>query len=293
MSRSLIAAILMTSAGVAGVPAVAAGSPAIAYVKVGGSSQDIDLVNPDGSGLTRVYTSARKASIGWLDLKPGGGEVAFTENFKIKIQRFSETGQPTGAPVPIPSPCNAWSPDYHPSGDGTLIFVSGCSAGNMTVMQYSPVTNQSTPLFTVFIVNRVRWSRTGAYVIYDQTDSPTALVERLKRRDMTTGAVQDFGELGDLDSFDINRVGEQLVYGPAAAPKLFDFDTMTDTSQAAAICVSGGGEDFHFSPDGADFIYKTPHNAKGDYILIRHSDCSSNVTTLAAKGSWGRKDWRP
>ena len=292
MFRRTIASALLASSTLFATPAIAAGGQEIAYVKVG-SSQEIDLVSPDGSGLTRVYTSGRKMSIGYLDLKPGGGEVAFSENFKVKIQKFSASGQPVGAPISVPSSCNAWSPDYHPSGDGTLIFVNGCSAGNMQVMQYSPVTGQSTVLFSVFIVNRVRWSRTGAYIVYDETTSPTAIVERLKRRDMSTGAVQDYGPLGDLDSFDINRVGEQLVVGAAASPKLFDFDTMTDTSQATPICVVGGGVNFHFSPTGADFVYRTPHSAKGDYILLRHSDCSSNVATLAPKGSWGPVDWRP
>ena len=288
MVRTALLGAFLLSAASAGLAA-----PPIAYVKVGGSSQEIDLANPTGSGITRVYTGARKASIGLVDVKPGGGEIAFSENFRIKIQTYSATGQPVGAAVNVPSSCNAWAPDYHPSGDGTLIFVNGCSAGNMQVMQYSPATNQSTKLFDVFIANRVRWSRTGAYIYYDETDSSTALVERLKRRDMTTGVVDDYGELGDLDSFDVNRVGEQLVFGAAAAPRLFDFDTMTNTSQATPVCVVGGGEDFHYSPDGADFIYKTPHSAKGDYILIRHSDCSSNVTTFAPKGSWGHKDWQP
>jgi hypothetical protein len=272
-------------------PPFAARRQESADVTVGGSTQELDLVSPDGSGLSRVYTSARKTNIGFVDLKPGGGEVAFTENFKLKIQKFSASGQPVGAAIPVPSPCNAWSPDYHPGGDGRLIFVSGCSAGNMTVMEYSPTTGQSVALFPVYIANRVRWSRNGDYIIYDETTSPTAIVERLKRRNMSTGEVQDFGELRDLDSFDINRVGEQLIVGPAAAPKLFDFDTMTDTSQATSVCVAGAN--FHFSPDGADFVYRTPHSAKGDYILIRRSDCSSNVRTLAPKGSWGPIDWRP
>jgi hypothetical protein len=161
----------------------------------------------------------------------------------------------------------------------------------MTVMEYSPSTGQAAALFPVYIANRVRWSRSGDYIIYDESVSTTAIVERLKRRNMTTGAVEDFGPLGDLESFDVNRVGEQLVVGSATAPKLFDFDTMTDTSQAGSICVAGAN--FHFSPNGADFAYRTPHSAKGDYILIRPSNCSSNVRTLTPKGTWGPLDWRP
>ncbi len=292
MIRLCFVAALLATALSTPADAQSNGGPAIAYVKVGGSSQEIYLVNPDGTGLTKIYTGPRKANIGYVDINPGGNEVVFAEQFKIKIQRYFDNGQPNGQPTAVPSPCNAWAPDYHPSGDGSFVFVSGCAFGNMQIMKYTPGTPATVaPIATTNATNRLRWSRTGEYLYYDDSVSSTDPNVRLRRRTIATDAVDDFGVLTNLDSFDVTHRGEELVFGSPFDPKLFDFASMTDTSQATDLCLDGTG--IHFSPDALSFIYETPHSARGDYILTGASNCSGGAIRLTGKGEWGPSDWRP
>ena len=269
-----------------------AGGPEIAYVKAAGSSPELYLVNADGTSLTKLYTAPRKTNLSSLDLKPGGNEVAFMEGLKVKIQKFQDNGQTNGVASSIPAlPCSiSQSPDYHPSGDGTLVFIAACGFGNFQVMTYRSGDAGPAALFTVSASNRIRWSRSGDYLYYDEAVSPTSAEMRLKRRNVATGAVTDFGAIRDLNSFDVTRTGDRLVFGPPIAPRLLDFATMNDVSQATALCE---GHDIHFSPADTQSVYLTPHSAKGDYILIKSSNCSGSPFSLTGKGSWGMKDWRP
>ena len=276
----------------AGASAADAGGPEIAYVKAAGSNQELYLVNPDGSALTKLYTGPRKTSLSWLDLKPGGNEIAFMEGLRVKVQKFHDNGQANGTASGIPGPpCSiTQSPDYHPSGDGTLVFIAACGFGNFQVMTYKSGDAGPAALFTVSASNRIRWSRTGDYLYYDEAVSPTSAEMRLKRRNVATGAVTDFGAIRDLNTFDVTRTGDRLAFGSTLAPKLLDFATMSDVSQATALCE---GTDIHFSPADTQIVYVTPHSAKGDYILIKASNCSGSPFSLTGKGSWGTKDWRP
>lgn len=289
MFRPMMIATLLA---VGDASAAEAGGPEIAYVKAAGSSHELYLVNSDGSSLTRLYTGARKTSLSTLDLKPGGNELAFMEGLRVKIQKFHDNGQANGVASAIPSlPCNiTQSPDYHPSGDGKLVFIAACGFGNFSVMTYKSGDAAPATLFTVSASNRIRWSRTGDYLYYDEAVSPTSAEMRLKRRNVATGAVTDFGTIRDLNTFDVTRTGDRLAFGSPLAPKLLDFTTMSDASQATALCE---GNDIHFSPADTQIVHLTPHSAKGDYILIKSSNCSGSPFSLTGKGSWGMKDWRP
>ena len=286
MTRSLLIALLLTTTGVA---AQAAGGPAIAYIKSGGTAQEIYLVDPDRTGLTKVYTAPRKTSLSWLDLKPGGNELAFTEKFSIKVQKFHDSGQPNGAATPITTSCTAWHPDYHPSGDGRLIYIVACS-GDFGVWQYTPGVGAA-ELFGTISTQRVRWNRAGTHVYYDEETSFNSGVLRLKRRNMSTGTVEDLGPLGALDSFDVTRTGDRLIHGSPLAPKIFDSATMADTNQSVELCIDG--DDAHASPDDSQYLYETPDNAGGTYVMIHSNSCSGSPVALTGKGAWHKKDWRP
>ena len=286
MIRSMLIAILL--AGGAAAPALPAGGPPIAYIKVAGTAQEIYLQNPDRTGLTKVYTAPRKTGLGWLDLKPGGNEIAFTEKFSIKIQKFSDSGQPIGAAIPITSSCSAWHPDYHPSGDGRLIYLVSCS-GDFSVWQYTPGSGAAR-LFGTISTNRVRWNRAGTHVYYDEETAFNSGVLRLKRRDITSGTVEDLGPLAGLDSFDVTRTGDRLIHGSVMSVKLFDAATMSDTSQSLDLCIDG--DDAHASPDDGQFVFETPHSASGTYVMIHSASCSGAPVALTGKGEWHKKDWR-
>lgn len=286
MIRYLFGAIILTGAATA-ASAQTAGGPEIAFIKNG--SGEIYLTDRQGSSLTRLYTAPRKTSLRWLDIKPGGNQLAFMQGLSIRIQQYHDNGQPNGAAESIPgAPCAyTQSPDYHPSGDGRLVFIAACGFGNFHVMTYKLGDSAPTPLFTVNSANRIRWSRTGEHLIYDDAESRTSSVARLKRRNVSSGAVEDFGTISDLTSFDIRRSGDRLVYGPATAPRQIDFATMTDTPLGC------DGDDIHFSPDDSRMVYETPPAKGGTYILTKASDCSGSPSALTGKGDWSSKDWRP
>ena len=287
MTRSLMIALLLT-AGAA--QAQTAGGPAIAYVKSGGTAQEIYLVNPDRTGLTKVYTAPRKTSLRWLDLKPGGNELAFTQNFTIKIQKFHDNGQPNGPAEAIYTACNSLHPDYHPNASGAFVFVVACS-GDFGVWQYGPGPGAAVKLFSTISTNRVRWNRLGTHLYYDEETSFNSGLLRLKRRNMSNGNVEDLGPLGALDSFDVTRTGDRLIHGSQLSVKMFDAATMTDTSQSVELCIDG--DDVHASPADSQYLYQTPQNAGGTYIMVHSNNCGGAPVALTGKGAWNKKDWRP
>lgn len=290
MLRPLIVSLL--AGGLAtGAVAQSPGGPSIAYVKSVSNGHEIYLVDADGSGLTRVYKGASKVAIQWIDLKPGGNEIAFSENWRIKIQKFHANGQPNGAATPLttPSGCQAWHPDYHPSGDGSLVFIVACS-GQFAIWSYTPGSAPA-PLFSTISTNRVRWSQTGTHLYYDEESVFNSGDMRLRRRDMANGQAADFGPLTDLSSFDVARTGDRLAFGSPLAPKLIDFASDTSTTGTAALCVTGST--FHFSPDDTQFIYQTPPAKGGTFIMVEGSNCVGGRNALTGKGSWGQSDWRP
>ena len=303
--RTALAALLLASATAAG--AQATGGPPIAYVKEGGRSQEIYLVNPDGSSLTKLYTAPRKTTVRWIDLKPGGNEIAFTEGLTVKTLKFHDNGQPNGAAAAIPgTPCsNTQSPDYHPSGDGTFVFIAACGFGNFHIMTYKMDDPAPVSLFTVGSANRVRWSRTGEFLIYVEAVSATSSEMRLKRRRIESGvlgtvigAAYDFGMISDLTTFDITRTGDRLVFGSPLALKVLDFATFGSTGQADPLW-DCEGDDVHLSGYPAvDWfvIYESPPSRNGTYILTRPfsgTSCGGLPSALTGKGNWGSKDWRP
>lgn len=287
MTRSLMIAVLLATT-VTAAHGQYTGGPSIAYVKAG-NAPEIYLVNDDRTGLTRLYTAPRKASLTWLDLKPVGNEIAFTENWNIKIQKFFDNGLPNGAATTVAAPCTAWHPDYHPSGDGRLVFIVAC-AGDFGVWQYTPGSGAA-ELFGTISTNRVRWNRAGTHIYYDEETAFNSGLLRLKRRDMTSGTVEDLGPLTALDSFDVTRGGDRLIHGSILSVKLFDAATMTDTSQSADLCVDGA--DLHASPDDGHYLYRSPQASGGTYVMFHSNTCSGSPVALTGKGSWNMKDWRP
>src|SRR5688500_15501200 len=92
-------ALCMLSVLFWGTAAAAAGTgPEIAFVKAGTYSE-IYLVDPDGSRLRLLYRSGQRLRIFTIDMKPGGGELAFEEvaccssaNAALKVVRYDDAG---------------------------------------------------------------------------------------------------------------------------------------------------------------------------------------------------------
>lgn len=292
--RLILALVAATSSS--SVLAQTVGGPPIAYVKKVNNGDEIYLVNADGMGQVRIYKGPTKIGITQLDLRPGGNEIAWTENHNVlKTLAFDDFGRaaPQGVRTVrrVGSPCSVTSPDYHPT-DRSLIFIEGCSAAReVRVLPEGASGPSAAPLFSGTNVGRVRWSRSGVdiYSIESASGAPNGPTY-LRRRKGNFQSWDDFGRLDDWRSFNVLKTGERIVFG-WNSNRIFDFATMTDVTQSQPLQCSR--YEPHFGPQDTDMVYQTPHSAKGDYVMVGKGDCSGSSNALTGKGTFGPwMDWR-
>jgi hypothetical protein len=296
MVRSLTMALLLACAST--TYAETPGGPPIAYVKRLSNGDEIHLISPTGTEQLRLYKAPSKVQITMLDLRPGGGEIAFLEGYtKLKIMAFDSYGRAAqGDPRTIQtvsSPCTVESPDYHPS-DGTLLFVEGCGR-NRSVRTVQPGANiaDSTPLFPSVPVFRARWSRLGDAVYYiglrdgAASSDPTYLYRRAG-----TSAAEELGVLNSWSTFDVARVGERLFWNlNSGSFAMLDFSAGATTADAVVLACPSGSR-MSRSADDSEMVYQSPvSRGKGNYVMIGATNCG-DPRALTGQGSWGWLDWR-
>jgi len=163
-SKLALLALLGTAPALAGV-----GGPPIAYTKGSAKGDAIYLVNPDGTGLTKLHQATPSTRFGGrierLAMLPGGGEVAFTQDSVIlRVQKHHANGQPNGSAYNITVPnnrCALGDVDYRT--DGTLVLSDGC----FNVWTVPPGGTTATKLFsTAENIAAVRWMRDGSVLIH-------------------------------------------------------------------------------------------------------------------------------
>ena len=300
MFRSVIAAIFLSSGVAATAPAQTPGGPPIAYVKRVSNGDEIYLVNDDKTGLIRLYKAPSKITITQLDLRPGGGEIAFLEGYtKLKMMAFDDHGRPeAGNPRTIrtvSSPCTVESPDYHPT-DGRLLFVEGCGR-NRAVRTVQPGSGSAddSPLIADVAVYRARWSRLADAVYYVGLRSGAGSSDPtyLYRYPIGGSGAAELGLLNEWTTFDIGRVGEKIYWG--SEPNFFMLDRAEGGTTAQAVSLScPRGSRMARSGDDTQMIFHSPWaRGKGNYIMIGVTSCATDPTSLTAAGSWGWTDWRP
>jgi hypothetical protein len=284
MIRSLtIAALLATTAT---AQAQTVGGPSIAYVKVAGTASEIYLVNPDGSGSKKLYTAARKAGIGSIDLKPGGGELAFIERSgatgALKIISFDAQGNATSAPRSLATGCVPDYVDYHPS-DALLLVTAVCGStigvGTIGTDGSGFALAHQGPTQTTWY-GQARWLADGTYV-YLRAVSASA---NQLCRNACEGSDLIFSS-PTITRVDVARTRSDRALVDQGTPYVGELDFTT-----ATIIFSLQGTDGHYSPDDQRILFKTPHAASGDYLHIRNADGS--IFRLTGKGDYGAKDWR-
>lgn len=296
MLRQLMMAALLCSAAAA--QAQPEGGPPIAYVKRLSNGDEIYLVNEDKSGPIRVYKAPSKVQITMLDLRPGGGEIAFLEGYaKLKILAFDAYGRPQpGNPRTIrtvSSPCTVESPDYHPN-NGTLLFTDGCGR-NRAIRLVQPGAPQAddVPLLSSVAAYRARWSRLADSIYYvglrpnAASSDPTYLYRRTG-----TANPEELGEIHDWSTFDVARVGEKIYWGSEPNFFLLDFSQGATTADAASLnCPSGSR--MTRSPDDTKMVFQSPWaRGKGNYVMLGVTNCLTDPTAVTGAGSWGWTDWR-
>ncbi|HEX6410194.1 MAG TPA: hypothetical protein VFZ88_06345 [Sphingomicrobium sp.] len=263
--------------------------PSIAYVKVAGTAQEIYLVNPDGTGLRKIYTTPAKKAVGWLDLKPDGSEIAFTEIGKgaprvIKIMPLSG-GTPTGPATTLSGTCAVDTIDYHPTNP--VLIISDICSGSARIATIRTDGTDYTVLQTGGYINKARWLRDGLSYVYVRSAANSAALE-ICRNDCNPANGELLGTVQGVWGFDVGRTTNAILHdfgGPYITKR--DGDT-------GAVLASNyiNGTDGHYSPDDRYVLYETPHEARGDYIHI-YDSVTGQTTRLTGKGDYGAKDWRP
>ena len=288
-------AALLTSAAYAQT----AGGPPIAYVKRVSNGDEIYLVNPNNTGLIRVYKAPSKIQVTMLDLRPGGGEVAFTENHAaLKILAFDDLGRALpGNPRVIrrvSSPCTVESPDYHPTNN-SLLYVEGCGRDrSVRTVQGGATQRDEAPIFSTAVF-RARWSRLGDTIYYiglregALSSDPTYLY---RRSSAPSGTAEEIGVLNTWSTFDIARDGDKLFWNSDGLTfKVLDLGGAGATTSNATTLACPRGIRMAFGPGDTHFVYTTDPNKGGHFVVVSPSSCGSS-NSLTGKGSWGWLDWR-
>jgi len=275
-------------------PALAAPSQEIAYVKVAGSVNELYVVNRNGSGLTKVYATARKHGITSLDFSPAGNELVFVERVSgspsvLKRQRLKDSGAADGAPVTVPNVCAPDYSDYNPA-DPTLLLVSGMCNGQMYIATvrtdgsaFSMLQQGNANLY----VNEPRWLNDGLSYVYVRSVVPGT--QELCRNACDESAGDRLGSDSQIVWNDVARTSDIVVYTDNVGEmKLIDVASRSDITPTPFL----SGRDGHFSPTDDSILYRSPHQASGDYVLIY--DVSTGLSSrVTGKGDWGPVDWRP
>lgn len=295
----LIASLLAGSAGTAAL-AQTTGGPPIAYVKRLSNGDEIHLISDNGSERLRIHKARSKVQITMLDLRPGGGEVAFMEGYTtLKILAFDDLGRPlAGNPRTIrtvSSPCTVESPDYHPT-NGTLLFVEGCGRSRaVRTVQKDANQADGTAAFDSLAVFRARWSRAGdrIYWLGPRPDASSSDPDYLYRFPGLSSPHDELGVIANWGTFDVARTGDKVFWGDEQGFRMLDFSQGATTSDAVTLACPRGTR-MSRSPGDTQMVFQSPWaRGKGNYVMVGATDCLTDSTALTGAGSWGWLDWRP
>lgn len=259
--------------------------PEIAYVKEGAYTE-IYLVEPDGSRQRLLYRSKLRHRIFTLDMKPGGGELAFEEvasnaspNAVLKVLRYDDAGRVLSTQTR--NVCRISSLDYHPSGSD-LLFSDSCSGTG----RLDTASGAVSPLGVPANINKVAW-RSATELLYNRSTATAS--------DIFTAPISDpanltrIGEVRLVQLMDVSTSGNLLLVDPVDYGSLSLFDVSTGTEQKGWQIGNNG----RFSPDDIYVAYTTGYDVRGRYIMLRRLDGQGAPFRLIGKtASYGVLDWR-
>jgi hypothetical protein len=294
MIRPLVATSALALIAAFETPTLAAPSQDIAYVKVAGTANELYVANHDGTGLMKVYATAKKHGITALDFSPAGNELVFVERVSgspsvLKRLRLKDTGAADGAPVTVPNVCAPNHSDYNPA-DPTLLLVSGVCNGQLYIATvrtdgsaFSMLQQGNANLY----IDEPRWLHDGASYIYVRSIVPGT--QELCRNACDESAGDLLGSDSQIVWNDVARTSDIVIYTDnVGKTKLIDVAARSDITPTPFV----SGRDGHYSPGDDAILYRSSHQASGDYVLIY--DVSTGLSSrVTGKGDWGPVDWRP
>jgi hypothetical protein len=251
---------LFALAGLLATTGAYAQAPPIAYAEGGSRGDAIYLVNPDGTGRTKVYqgkTASRTgAPINRMAMRSndGGGEIAFIESERVlMVQPHLASGQPDGRAysvnVPTGSSCILGDLDY--LMNGTLVVADSCGQA----WAVAPEARTATRHFEAYI------------------NSLTALENSILFVENGSNRLKSWGSGGTTD---ITTVSQPANYIDATATKLFLSDTLSfHTVQLSSPytdtpgCTRGGMTEV--SPAGSQIVY-----IYRGFLMVHSATCSGS-----------------
>ena len=288
MIRSVCVGVLLASAAFS-VSAQTIGPP-IAYDKVG-SAHEIYLTNPDWTGTVRIYRGPAKTHMGFMDIKPGGGQIAFAQaSTGLNILTYNAAGIASLPAQRVDEGCFVEGIDWHP--DGSKILYSA-SCNQVTKLKVYTVGGSTEPILDVLMTS-VRWGQDGDSIFYLK---PRVGTRDLIWRQLSTGreVILHVGTLTGFSTFDVARKSNSILLSdPQSRIHKIDFPSSFPAegeNPAVVVAPVEQGASPHFSPTDAEFLFRTPHSAKGDYYLVNGTGGLDRRVTI--KGDYGQSDWAP
>ena len=273
-------ALLLVGTAQAATPGT---GPEIAYVKTGTYSE-IYLVDSDGSRLRQLYRSAQRMRIFTLDMKPGGGELAFEEVGKtastatLKVIKYDNAGSRLSIDsLPV---CRISSLDYHPSGSD-LLYLDSCAGAR----RLNTTTMTSSAIAVPPGINKAGWRGLNE-LVYNR--STAAASEILVAPLSAPGSASVVGEVRLAGSMDVSTSGAAVLIDPVDWGTLSLFDMSSGVEQKDWQIGHYG----RFSPNDLSVVYVSGYDVRGSYVFIRSIGGGGSPFRLAGKGVFGPVDWR-
>jgi hypothetical protein len=255
--------------------------PPIAY-SVG---RNLYLASADGSSTKLLFTAARRKSIFAVQLKPGGGEVAFEEtacctpptSSLLKIVRFDNSGTRVGTPASITVCGRVAGLAYHPT-DGTVLYTSTC---DQPTKRLNTTSMTSTAVTLPHSANYPSWLPNGTEFIY------AAMAKIWRVSIANTNSPTAIGDANCVQSLDAGSVTSRALWTDACAGtvNLLNFSTGQSTALRQ-------GASAYFSPTDVKYAYLSPQTTKGGYLLISNVDGSGTETRIGSRAKYLSVDWR-
>ena len=280
------------------VPAGAVGPP-IAYGKQSGTSYDLYLTNPNGTGTIKLYTSPAKNSLN-VDMNPvvtsGVNELAVVESrlTGFKIIRYSDAG--VKQPIqPVADTCYIDSLDYHPT-NGSLLIIRRCL--NPQVVEVVVWTNGSygLPIISTNGMNEsysnARWLGDGNEFLVKYGSVANGVDVQRRNMNNPSALSTDWHDsnLSALPWFETARCAGSLnsscmkfIYGSGLDIREASFDDMGPAGDTLLVTNGNLGR---YSPDNSRVLYRVQVKG-GDALNI-----SNPTQTLAPKATYNGWDWR-
>lgn len=294
---STFALTLFGTAIAIAVPAEAAGPP-IAYGKLSGTSYDLYLTKPDGTGTIKLWTGPVKNAL-TIDMNPqlsgGLNELAVVEsrNTGFKIIRYNDTGGGRTVTT-VPDSCYIDSLDYHPT-NGSLLIIRRCNNPQLVQLviwngAYGDVIADTDGQDEFYSSARWLGDGSGFLVKYGNVADGVEVQRRNESNFNAPTRVWHTPSLNAGGFFETARCSGTLqpscmkfIHVEGLAIKEISFDDMGSWTETVRVANGNLG---HYSPDNSRILYRA--EVKGGYAL----NISNPTQTLAPKATYNGWDWR-